>query len=265
MACAQQGTPGSGSWWIIWKRAAAPLATAVRDIAASASAEISRRDDRWAPVAADVAAWCAAAGPARTAAAIVPSIKQARAWLVSATGELRHARLAPLADQARAIWAMLRQESNIDLGVFRLAGTATQRRLELNVSIDGLPGAAPGVMSQGEINALALSRRWTRPKSTAWPGSSRKVAADRRVVVFTHDNRLTAAVRDLNVPATVLEGTRRPGSVRPCPPVPGPAGQALSDASALSADQATRLIRDGSGSACTEPTGTSRSCLDRPH
>jgi hypothetical protein len=264
LACAQQGTPGSGRWWIIWKRAAAPLATAVRDIAASASAEISRRDDRWAPVAADVAAWCADAGPARTAAAIVPSIKQARAGSSVPRASCGTPGL-PHWPIRRAIWAMLRQESNIDLGVFRLAGTATQRRLELNVSIDGLPGAAPGVMSQGEINALALSRRWTRPKSTAWPGSSRKVAADRRVVVFTHDNRLTAAVRDLNVPATVLEGTRRPGSVRPCPPVPGLAGQALSDASALSADQATRLIRDGSGSACTEPTGTSRSCLDRPH
>src|SRR5258705_474540 len=74
-----------------------------------------------------------------------------------ATADVRNERLAPLADQARAIWTMLRQESNVDLMAFRLTGTATQRKLELDVSIDGSPGAALGVMSQGEVNALALS------------------------------------------------------------------------------------------------------------
>jgi hypothetical protein len=52
---------------------------------------------------------------------------------------------------------MLRQESNVDLGAIRLAGSATQRRVELDVSVDDAPGSALGVMSQGEVNALALS------------------------------------------------------------------------------------------------------------
>jgi hypothetical protein len=129
------------------------------------------------------------------ALSVVPALKKARSWLVNATAELRDARLAPLADQARVIWAMLRQESNVDLGVFRLASTGPQRKLQLDVSIDGTPGAALGVMSQGEVNALALSvflpratmpqspfrflviddpvqKPWIRPKSTVWHGCS---------------------------------------------------------------------------------------------
>lgn len=240
--------------------ALAPLADAVSDLSAEASKELARRDDQWAPVAADVASWCADAAPAYEAVQPVASIKRARAWLVSATAELRNARLAPLADQARAIWAMLRQESNVDLGAFRLAGTATQRKLELDVSIDGDSGAALGVMSQGEINALALSiflPRATMPQSpfrfliiddpvqamdpAKVDGLARvleQVAADRQVIVFTHDNRLAAAVQDLTIPATVLEVTRRPKSIVQVRRCLDPVEQALNDAGALNADQA---------------------------
>jgi recombinational DNA repair ATPase RecF len=241
------------------EQAAAPLSEAIKNLTAEASNELSRRDDRWAAVAADVAAWCAAAEPACEQVKSVASIKQARAWLVAATDELRNARLAPLADQARTIWAMLRQESNVDLGAFRLAGTATQRKLELDVSIDGEPGAALGVMSQGEINALALSiflPRATMPQSpfrfliiddpvqamdpAKVDGLARvleQVAAERQVIVFTHDNRLAAAVKDLNINATILEVTRRPRSVVQVRKCLGPVEQALRDAGALNADR----------------------------
>ena len=236
------------------------LAQAAKALTASAVEELARRDDRWGPVAAAVASWCADADPAIERAKPVPSIKKARAWLVSATGDLRNARLAPLADQARDIWAMLRQESNVDLGAFRLAGTATQRKLELDVSIDGTPGAALGVMSQGEINALALSiflPRATMPDSpfrflviddpvqamdpAKVDGLARvleKVAADRQVIVFTHDNRLVSAVKDLNIPAMILEVTRRPKSIVHVRSCLDPVEQALKDAGALNADQA---------------------------
>src|ERR1700747_2268999 len=36
---------------------------------------------------------------------------------------IRNERLAPLAEQPRAIWTMLRRESNVDLGAIRLAGS----------------------------------------------------------------------------------------------------------------------------------------------
>jgi hypothetical protein len=113
-------------------------------------------------------------------------------------------------------------------------------------------------MSQGEVNALALSVFLPRASLSASPfrflviddpvqamdpakvdGLARvleKAAADRQVIVFTHDNRLPQAVRQLKIQATILEVTRQPGSavtVRPCQ---DPAGQALQDAGALAAD-----------------------------
>ena len=234
------------------------LGATVEALSAQASDELRLRDDQWAPLAAEVAAWCADAEPALAALSVVPALKKARSWLVDATGELRAARLAPLADQARAIWAMLRQESNVDLGVFRLASTGPQRKLELDVSIDGAPGAALGVMSQGEVNALALSvflPRATMPQSpfrflviddpvqamdpAKVDGLARvleQVASDRQVIVFTHDNRLATAIRDLDIDATILEVTRRPGSVVQVRTSLDPVSQPLADAVAVNTD-----------------------------
>jgi hypothetical protein len=103
------------------------------------------------------------------------------------------------------------------------------------VSVNGAPGSVLGVMSQGEVNALALAVFLPRARLPARPfrflviddpvqamnpakmdGLARvleKAAADRQVIMFTHDNRLAEAVRQLRLPATVLEVARRPGSV----------------------------------------------------
>jgi len=192
-----------------------PLARDTHALSNLASAEVTRREDRWAPVAAEVASWCADAAGATGGMAPVTMIKAAEKWLKDATDDIRNERLAPLAEQARAIWRMLRQESNVDLGAIRLAGSATQRRVELDVSVDGTPGSALGVMSQGEINALALSvflPRATLPGSpfrflviddpvqamdpAKVDGLARvleSTASTRQVIVFTHDNRLAQA------------------------------------------------------------------------
>jgi recombinational DNA repair ATPase RecF len=239
-------------------QALTPLTREIRGLSALASAEVARRDDRWIPVAAEVTSWCADAARALDDMAPVTMIKAADKWLKDATDAIRNERLAPLAEQARAIWTTLRQESNVDLGAIRLVGSATQRRVELDVSVDGAPGSALGVMSQGEINALALSVFLPRATMAASPfrflviddpvqamdpakvdGLARvleKTAVGRQVIVFTHDNRLAQAVRQLSIPATILEVTRRPGSavqVRDCL---DPVEQALRDAGALAAD-----------------------------
>jgi energy-coupling factor transporter ATP-binding protein EcfA2 len=236
-----------------------PLANELTALAQQAATEFFEREDRWSPIATDLLTWCAAADPARAGAAQALTIKGVETWLKSAADDIRNARLAPLADQARQIWQQLRQESNVDLGEIRLAGTATRRSLELNVSVDGTPGTALGVMSQGEINALALSifvPRATMPESpfcflviddpvqamdpAKVDGLGRvleKASADRQVIVFTHDNRLAEAVRHLRIPATVLEVTRRPKSVVSVRASKDPAGQALDDAFALTSDQ----------------------------
>ena len=120
----------------------APFTRVTRALSDLASAEVARREDRWAPVAAEVASWCADAAGAKDGMAPVPMIRAAEAWLKGATDDIRNERLAPLAEQARAIWRLLRQESNVDLGAIRLAGSATQRRVELDVSVDGTAGSA---------------------------------------------------------------------------------------------------------------------------
>ena len=235
------------------------LAGELQSLSADADAKYAEREDAWAPVAAAVLSWCASAEQAQAGLAPVASIKAAEAWLKAATDEIRNERLAPLATQAKSIWAMLRQESNVDLGAIRLVGSSTQRHVELDVSVDGAPGSALGVMSQGEVNALALAVFLPRARLPASPfrflviddpvqamdpakvdGLARvleKAAADRQVIVFTHDNRLAEAVRQLRLPATVLEVTRRPGSVVEVRECLDPVQQALRDAGALAADR----------------------------
>ena len=235
-----------------------PLIAAVTTLAEQAASELASRDDQWARVAVELVTWCNATASARIEALPVATLKEARQWLRKATAELRDERLAPLAEQSRSVWADLRQESNVDLGEFRLIGTNTRRQLDLDVTIDGVPGSALGVMSQGEINALALSIFLPRATITTSPfrflviddpvqamdpakvdGLAKvlgKFAKHRQVIVFTHDNRLAAAVRDLSIPATVLEVTRQPGSkvtVRDCL---GASKQALKDAQSLNKD-----------------------------
>jgi hypothetical protein len=149
--------------------------------------------------------------------------------------DMRAERFRPIADRAKAIWRQLRQQSNVELEDVTLKGAASQRSVALAVTVDGVPGAALGVMSQGELNALALSLFMPRASLPESPfrfmviddpvqsmdpsrvdGLARalhEAARTRQVVVFTHDERLSAALRDLVVPATVIEVTRRPGSV----------------------------------------------------
>ena len=86
-------------------------------------------------------AWCAGGdGTGRTgcvspklAAATDPKLtvahSEAQKWLQDNAVELRNERIEPLADQARQIWAALRQESNVDLGAIRLVGQKTTRRV----------------------------------------------------------------------------------------------------------------------------------------
>ena len=200
-----------------------PFTRTTRALSDMAAAEVARREDRWAPVAAEVASWCADAATALDGTAPVPMIKAAETWLKAATDDIRNERLAPLAEQARAIWRMLRQESNVDLGAIRLAGSATQRRVELNVNVDGTAGSALSVMSQGETNALALSRllapRDPARQPVPFPGPRRPGAGDgpgqgRRTGPRPGDNRDPPA-------GNRLHPRQPPGPGRPPPDHPG--------------------------------------------
>jgi hypothetical protein len=123
-------------------------------------------------------------------------------------------------------------EQNVELGRIELSGARTTRRVTLDVTVDGVRGAALSVMSQGELHALALSLFLPRatlperfvviddPVQSMDParvdGLARaleSVAKARQVTVFTHDERLPEAVRRLTINATILSVTRRPKSV----------------------------------------------------
>ena len=225
-----------------------------------ASELIRQRSDEWDPVAVTLADWV---GKADAAAQAEPQLKfadEALKWLQANAGELRNERIAPLADKARQIWAELRQESNVDLESIRLEGQKTSRRVTLRAAVDGAETEAFGVMSQGELQALALAifiPRATSPQSPfrfivlddpiqAMDPSKidgflqvlTDLAADRQVIVLTHDDRLPAAIRASRTAARIIEVNRGANSTVHVAESSDPATRLLDDAFAIAADKA---------------------------
>ena len=217
------------------ERHAPPLRAALEALRKAAEAELQRREDRWKPVAPLLASWLQDARTARAGNEVVKPLKSAEAWLKQAASDIRDERFQPIKAKAQAVWNQLRLQSNVALDDIRLSGSATKRQVELDVTVDGVEGAALAVMSQGELHALALSLFIPRATLAESPfrfvviddpvqsmdprrvdGLARVLEAtahDRQVVVFTHDDRLPEAVRRLGIGATVLEVTRREASV----------------------------------------------------
>lgn len=206
------------------------LRRAVDTARAAAAEALRRRQAAWAPVARQLRVFAEAERHGRQAAVDATVLKAAQKWLRQATHDIRNSRLAPIQKQAVAIWAQLRHQSSIDLGAITLTGAKTSRRLAIDVSVDGVAGAALGVMSQGELHALSLALFLPRATAAASPfrflviddpvqsmdpakvdGLARvlaETALTRQVVVFTHDDRLAESVRRLQLDGTVLEVVR---------------------------------------------------------
>jgi len=159
---------------------------AIEALKDGAARELKRREDRWRPMATNLAGWVELARKARTRAEDLPRIKAAEKWLKDASADIRNQRFAPIADKAMATCEHLRRQSNVTLGKIELVGEKTTRKVSLDVTVDGVAGAALGVMSQGELHSLALSlfltratlpesrgpeERWSRCTQRAWlPG-----------------------------------------------------------------------------------------------
>lgn len=201
------------------------LAIALQPVKAAARQALERRQAAWQPLADQIRAWFDTEQASRHAAQMFAALKAAVTWLQKVGGKIRNDKLAPVAAEATEIWNTLRQESNVDLGAIQLAGTGTSRRVDLKVNVDGVPGAALGVMSQGELHSLALALFLPRATMAASPfrflviddpvqsmdptkvyGLAKvldQVAKHRQVIVFTHDDRLPAAVRHLQLDARI--------------------------------------------------------------
>ncbi|WP_154663639.1 ATP-binding protein [Saccharomonospora iraqiensis] len=220
---------------------------------------LTRHEDAWAPYATRLAAWVGMAARAREGEPVVTAARAAHEAMKTAVETLRNRRLAALKDAARRTWAALKQESNVDLGEIELTGSATQRRVKLHADVDGTEARALGVMSQGELHALALALflpRATMPDSPfrfvvlddpiqamdpAKVDSFVRILAEMaetyQVVVFSHDDRLAQAVRHLDVAATIRQVTRNNGSAVAVERCLDPVERSLDDAFALCKDR----------------------------
>lgn len=221
---------------------------------------IQTRKDAWSPVALQLADWVSKAELAATAEPKLAVAGEALKWLQANARELRNERIAPLAERAKQIWAALRQGSNVDLDAIRLEGQKTTRRVELRADVDGTESEAFGVMSQGELQALALAI--FIPRATAQESPFRFVVLDdpiqamdpakidgflqilttlaesRQVIVLTHDDRLPAAIRRSRAPARIVELHRGLNSSVTVTESTTPAKRLLDDAFTIGADEA---------------------------
>ncbi|MEU6382811.1 AAA family ATPase [Streptomyces bauhiniae] len=237
------------------ENAARTAADAARVTRQEAAARLADQDDTWRDVARVLAAWLDKAHAAEQAAPHLARVKAAQKWLRATHDEIRADRMRPIAEDAQRIWSNLRQQSNVALGPVRLSGSATQRKVALDVTVDDIDAPALGVMSQGELHSLALSLFLPRtflpenpfrflviddPVQSMDPakvdGLARVLALlaeHRQVVVFTHDTRLPQALKYLRLPATVLTVDRRERSAVRVRSGDDPVKQALNDAKAL--------------------------------
>ena len=237
------------------ERTVGPLAEAADAVRAEARAELDRRDSLWRPLALDLAGWLSEARRAAFDARPVADLRAAEKWLKGASADLRSRRFEPIATDAIELWGVLRQQSSIDLRRVTLAGTGPLRHVELEVDVDGVEGAALGVMSQGELHAIALSL--FLPRATLAESPFRFVVIDdpvqsmdparvdglaqvleqtgrsRQVVVFTHDDRLPEAMRRIGIDARIIEVSRREDSVIELRPSLDPVERNLADAASL--------------------------------
>ncbi len=246
--------------WDAWRASASAetfgtLLGAVTLLQEAAAQAIRERAEAWQPVAAHLAAWIQLAVKGQAATVLGKDLNKAIEWLRAVAREVRNERLVPFARTSAEVWETLRQESNVELGPITLTGAGPMRKVALDVTIDGVPGAALSVMSQGELHALGLALFLPRATAADSPfgfvviddpvqamdpakvdGLARvlsSVAQSRQVIVFTHDDRLPAALRQLQLPATVLAVTRRERSIVTIRPVSNPVKRYLEEAQAL--------------------------------
>jgi DNA repair exonuclease SbcCD ATPase subunit len=224
-----------------------------------ASAQLSGRDDSWRELAQRIAAWAELKRAADAVSADLVDVNAAFVWLKKNAETMRNGRIEPLADEARKIWTKLRQESSIDLDKVTLSGQRTRGKVHLKATVDGVATEALPVMSQGELNAIALALFLPRATMAASPlqfvvlddpvqamdpakvdGLTEvliEYAKERQIVVFTHDDRLTESVRRTVPLARIVQVERGVGSKVEVVECQSPARRHLDDARELLQDE----------------------------
>lgn len=214
---------------------------------------------RWEPLARSVAAWVEGHAEARVKLEQGEALDVACKAGIECEKRLRSQRLTPIVERSKAIWQRLRQESNVELVEIALTGVANRRGLDIEATVDDAGGDALAVMSQGELNSLALALFIPRVTSEQSPfrflilddpvqaidptkveglaAVLADLARTRQAIAFPHDDRLAQAVRRLPVTPTVLQVRRGPRSEVIVNRELGPATRHLDDARAILLDQ----------------------------
>ncbi|MBA0048527.1 AAA family ATPase [Mycobacteroides sp. LB1] len=244
----------------------AHVETATANLTAAAGAlrlEAAKRadelEDAWAPTAGAILSWVELENAARVDDDRLDKVKAAVKCLRRCADTLRERRMAPMVEQASEIWGQMRHESNVDIGNITLQGASNRRHVVVDGAVDGVPAGALSVMSQGELHALALALFIPRATNPASPFRFLvlddpiqamdpakiagfldvliELAKTRQVIVFSHDDRLPAAIRARSVPAQLLDVTREQGSLVVVKENDLPADRYISDAVALILDE----------------------------
>lgn len=239
--------------------AAVALARAAEAVCTEAQTVAAQLEDAWAPTARVISAWVELETAARTDDHRLTQVQEALKWLRANAETLRRRRLAPVVEHAREIWARMRHESNVDLLGISLEGTATRRKAVVEGSVDGVPAGALAVMSQGELHALALALFIPRAMAAESPfrflvlddpiqamdpakingflDVLEELSTTRQVIVFSHDDRLPAAIRARSIPAQLLDVIREEGSILVVKENESPAKRYIADATAVVLDE----------------------------
>jgi len=227
-------------------------------VQADAAAALDEHQSVWAPMAERTMEWVALERTARETDDIVAVLDAAKKWVSNNAQLLREQRLEPIAEGARAIWAQLRQESDVDVSTITLEGKRTHRKAILQGTVDGEPAGALSVMSQGELHALALALFLPRATASSSPfrfivlddpiqamdpakidgflNVLRDLAKTRQIIVFSHDDRLATAIRQQSIEAHLIEVSRESGSRLVVKPAEDPARRYVEDAYAVVVD-----------------------------
>ncbi len=254
------------------------------EVVRQADSQLSERERKWSEVQPRLMSWLQSAREATAQRDAVRRIQAAEAAIKKATAAVRASRWNPIETRALELWEGLRLQSNVDLQSVKLAGSGTRRRVDLPVTVDGADAPALAVASQGELSCLALSLffpRATLPDSPfrflviddpiqamdparvdGLASVFSQIAADRQLIVFTHDDRLPESLRRLRIEHTCLLVTRHPGSVVQVSKTRDPVKQYFWDARAVALDDrlpeeiARRVVpgicRGGLEAACIE-------------
>ncbi len=212
--------------------------------------------ERWAPYALRLARLVEEFAEAIELNAQAGTLDAAYTAALNTSQHLRAERLHPIVDRTKSIWSALKQESNVTIEEVELTGKGNRRAVDIRAVVDDASGSsALSVMSQGELNSLALALYLPRATSDESPfrflvlddpvqamdptkvdglaAVLGELARTRQVIVFSHDDRFAQAAQRLTTPPTVLSVRRGSHSEVIVQSEERPADRHLNDAHAI--------------------------------